>query len=125
MRRGGRAAASQVRVGTALKVVGVCLLIATTSVGYVQQSHEISGLKIQAARLEAQWQQLRNHNSEQRRILLQWHTHESIEKAVAQRVPGLGPARSGQVVVLTLPQSGAIPVREPRPTHLTARGGVR
>jgi hypothetical protein len=112
-------------MSAAVKAIGICLFIVSAAVGYVRQSHEISVLKIRSARLEREWQQLRVHNAEQRRVLLHRHTHASIEQEVARHRSGLGPARPGQVIVLPLSRLESGEVRAADLPRLAAREGIR
>ena len=97
------AAGSAWLVGTALKVLFLCMAITGSAVGYVWQKGEIVRLGQQIHQREVELTQLTRNNQRMADQIAILHSPVMLDQRVRELNLGLVPAQPGQVVRLTEP----------------------
>lgn len=90
----------ELRFGSAVKALLICLLIGGAGVGYVEQQTRLYILGGQCRELEAKLDKLRRENAGKARTLDQMQTPVELEARVKQMNLGLMPPRPDQIVRL-------------------------
>jgi len=110
--------------GPALYALLLCILIASSAIGYVWEKNEIYRLGRQISRNEAKLKQMRNDNKRLSDQLAILRSPPMLDQCVRESNLGLAPAQPAQV--WRLPEPAAPPVKNPAPRQLAARkaGGL-
>jgi cell division protein FtsB len=106
--------------GPALYALLLCVLIASSAIGYVWEKNEIYRLGRQISQNEAKLKQMRNDNKRLSDQLAILRSPPMLDQRVRELNLGLAPAQPAQVWRLPEP-AAAPPGKNPAPRQLAAR----